>query len=229
MSLASEPDTMSVTRETNETANGAGQNLPTADAVAEVTRSVGRDRKEATPAAERALTASGTLPEHAAAVTAHGANAEPMAHGAEALPSTSPLEAVHRAIETTTLGLERMQNASVSMVLNPDANTQLSLHVKWQQGHFEAQAVLERGDFNALGAHWSQLQNRLAEQGIRLAPLASTSNPNLSFSQNQFSAPRQQQEPAQAVELPVRNLPKSKALNATARPVAAGSAREWWA
>jgi hypothetical protein len=40
----------------------------------------------------------------------------------------------------------------------------------------EAQAVLQRGDFEHLNQHWPALQQQLEQRGIRLAPLASDEN-----------------------------------------------------
>ena len=174
MSAASVTDTMRKARETDETASTAGQNLPTvAGEVTSSSRPVAAAPKEnpnerVENAGERTngLTPLVTATERPVA-QAHDSASIP----AESSTPVRTVEAVHRAIESTTVNMQRMAAASVSMVLKPDTNTQLALHVKWQQGHFEALAVLERGDFSSLGAQWTQLQHRLAEQGVRLAPL----------------------------------------------------------
>jgi hypothetical protein len=44
------------------------------------------------------------------------------------------------------------------------------LHVKLQQGHLEALAVLEHGDFAALGAEWRQSLAALGRTVSRSAP-----------------------------------------------------------
>ena len=114
------------------------------------------------------------------------------------VPLSSPVgavEAVRRAIDDATAGLQGGNGASVSLVLRPDANIQLALHVKLQQGHIEALAVLEHGDFAALGAGWTQLQTRLAEQGVRLAPLVPGSDRSMSSLGGESHGPRQDRQP----------------------------------
>jgi hypothetical protein len=140
---------------------------------------------------------------------------------------------VRRAIDSATVGLERAEAASVRLVLRPDANTQLALHIKWQQGHFEALAVVERGDFAALGAEWTQLQSRLAEQGVRLAPLVSSLDYPGSFLGGESSSARQERQSEQNLpaveelnELPSGRRGTSKAGHANR---SSGSQREWWA
>jgi len=60
---------------------------------------------------------------------------------------------------------------SMSVVLRPDANTELFLHLNRRNGQIEASVRCERGDFHQLNALWSQLQESLAQQKVRLNPL----------------------------------------------------------
>ena len=92
------------------------------------------------------------------------------------------------------VGLQQTNAGSLAVVLKPDGNTEISLHLKLQHGHFEAFAVLERGDFKALTSEWAQLQSRLADQGIRLAPLVSNLPHTTGFAGGQFSSPKQQRD-----------------------------------
>ena len=67
-----------------------------------------------------------------------------------------------------------MENLSMSGVLKRDGDTQLTMQVKLQHGNFEVLAVLERGNSTAADADWARLQFRLAEHGVRMAPLISS-------------------------------------------------------
>jgi hypothetical protein len=60
---------------------------------------------------------------------------------------------------------------SLSVVLKPDARTELHLHVQRRDGQIEAEVCCEQGDVAALGTHWRLLQDSLAEHQVRLLPL----------------------------------------------------------
>lgn len=64
----------------------------------------------------------------------------------------------------------------LQVVIKPGAGTQLSLELRQRGDGVEAQAVLQRGDFEHLNQHWPALQQQLEQRGIRLAPLASDEN-----------------------------------------------------
>jgi hypothetical protein len=107
------------------------------------------------------------------------------------------------------------------------------LHVKLQQGHLEALAVLEHGDFAALGAEWTGLQNRLAEQGVRLAPLAPGPEHSMSFLGGESHGARQEREPENSTPA-IEDLDKLAATRtvtsmSAARNKSSSSQREWWA
>jgi hypothetical protein len=101
--------------------------------------------------------------------------------------STLPLDAVDGSItaDMRTRTLERTQemvtvnatrltesgNNSMQVVIKPDAGTQLSLELRQQGGSVHVQAVLQQGDFGHLNQQWSDLQHRLGQRGIQLAPL----------------------------------------------------------
>jgi hypothetical protein len=107
------------------------------------------------------------------------------------------------------------------------------LHVKLQQGHLEALAVLEHGDFGTLGAGWTQLQNRLAEQGVRLAPLVPSSDHSMSFLGGESHRPGQNRQPEHPTP-PMKDLNKLVATRtgtpkSPARNNSFSSQREWWA
>ncbi|MGA2656937.1 MAG: hypothetical protein ABSH34_05385 [Verrucomicrobiota bacterium] len=156
-----------------------------------------------------------------------GAHPEPLS------PRMGPVEAVRRAIDDAAAGLQRADGASVSLVLRPDPNIQLALHVKLQQGHLEALAVLEHGDFAKLGAEWTQLQNRLAEQGVRLAPLVPGSDHSRSFLGGESHCPGQEPQPEHSTPA-MKDLNKPAATRSgtsksPARNNSFSGQREWWA
>ena len=214
--------------ELNETSPKVEQNVPTSLAEFESASPAGRDRKVRMNSVDH-LSPS---PFNAAAEVAPVLAAHPARHELNVNPSaqhTFVAEGIERAIEIATAGVRRMDGSTLSLVLTPDANTQVSLHVKLKQGQFEVHAVLERGDFTALGANWSQLQNKLAEDGVRLAPLVSgTENAKWFSGQPSFSERRAQQEaPSKDYEIPT--LAKMAKLETSPRTVGTASGREWWA
>jgi hypothetical protein len=105
----------------------------------------------------------------------------------------------------------------VEVVLTPDAKTQISLRLQWRDGQVEVQARCDFGNHSSLNAEWSQLQNSLAQHGVRLSHLSERtttgfteffSNPN--FSQHQ-SRDRQSDTPAGFPEsLPPLAAPAAK-------------------
>lgn len=66
---------------------------------------------------------------------------------------------------------KRFNAESMAVVLKPDNQTEIFLHLASRNGQIEIQARFERGDFAALNGQWSQLQQTLSQQGIRLSSL----------------------------------------------------------
>ncbi|MGO8674468.1 MAG: hypothetical protein ACLQVX_01205 [Limisphaerales bacterium] len=233
MSVAPQTDTMPAPNEVNEIATHGGQNLPGAGAEVVVPPADARERRAGGAASE----SDSTLPSGAAqpglAAPEPPAGQEVAVHTDPSSSQTGAVEAVRRAIDDAAAGLQRGNGASVSLVLRPDANIQLSLHVSLQHGHLDAVAVLEHGDFSAIGAEWTGLQSRLAEQGVRLAPLASSPNLSMSFSGGESHLPgqdRQTEYSTQATEgfTNVAAIPPP-ASRPTARNQPSSGQREWWA
>ncbi len=222
-------NTMQTTHEVDKNACQAEQNLPTLEAAADSSRP-----------AEQGRGASATIKDHPATVPAAVAEAivmlgnHPIGHDFLAhteTGSTQPTlgQAVGRAIENTVVSLQHANATSLAVVLKPDENTQLSLHFKLQHGHVEAFAVLERGDFKSLTSEWAQLQSRLADQGISLAPLVSSPSRTTGFADGQFSSPKQQREDASSVDAPGPKIASLTARKSGARTVPSTTGREWWA
>ena len=101
----------------------------------------------------------------------------PLSHNIE-IPETR----VHETSKTLAVRLldtiskevtvvRQMQAERLTVVLRPDSETQLMLHLNVRNGKIEAMAQFEHGDFQLLNAHWSELQHSLEQQGVRLQPL----------------------------------------------------------
>jgi hypothetical protein len=92
------------------------------------------------------------------------------------LPTTvSRNGTIERTQEMVTLNAVRLSdsgNNSMQVVIKPDAGTQLSLELRQQGGNVQVQASLQEGDFNHLSQQWPELQQRLEQRGIQLAPLS---------------------------------------------------------
>jgi hypothetical protein len=87
--------------------------------------------------------------------------------------------ALERAQDIIVLHADRLSesgNPSLQVVIKPGAGTQLSLELRQRGDGVEAQAVLQRGDFNHLNQQWPALQQQLEQRGIRLAPLITDGN-----------------------------------------------------
>jgi hypothetical protein len=69
---------------------------------------------------------------------------------------------------------------------------QLSLELRQHGGVIDAQAVLQRGDFGPLSQHWPELQQRLEERGVRLAPLAGGGHSPTDCGTNGFQQPHRE-------------------------------------
>ena len=79
--------------------------------------------------------------------------------------------------------VKRHGSDSMAVVLRPDAETELFVHLSQRDGQVEASVRCERGDAQHLGALWSQLQESLAVQKVRLAPLESSPSAQSNFNQ----------------------------------------------
>jgi hypothetical protein len=151
----------------------------------------------------------------------------------ESAPAVNALE---HEILTRVAELRRLRPDSMSMLLRPDPQTEVHLHLQLQDGVVEIEAKLQRGVWGLLSPQWEQLQQNLSGQGVRLSALSETSTPDFSGRNGagsfpQQSARRQQQEESQRPEWPWR--PADPAVS----PVVAqekgngppSRASEWWA
>jgi hypothetical protein len=100
------------------------------------------------------------------------------------------IERTHDMIALQGLRLVDAKLDSLQVVIKPGAGLQLSLELRQHGGVIDAQAVLQRGDFGPLNQHWPELQQRLGQHGVQLAPLSNGENANTSFGSNGFQSPQ---------------------------------------
>jgi hypothetical protein len=101
------------------------------------------------------------------------------------------VERTHDMMALHSMRLVESKLDSMSVVIKPAVGTELSLELRQRNGSVEAQATLTRGDHQFLSDHWSELQQRLEQRGVKLAALGSetsfSANGNGQFQQNQAS------------------------------------------
>jgi hypothetical protein len=109
--------------------------------------------------------------------------------------SVRPVEPVEvaEAIRTQVHLLRTTGQVQIEVVLRPDAQTQIHLSVERVNGQVQVQARCDRGDVSILEAHWQDIQNSLAAQGIRVEPLQHSSSLGTGF--QDFSRQGQQRDP----------------------------------
>jgi len=86
------------------------------------------------------------------------------------------LERTHDMVAMQAVRLVDSKLDSLSVVIKPGAGTQLSLELRQHGDTIDAQVTLQRGDFGHLSQHWPELQQRLEQRGVRLAPLTGSEN-----------------------------------------------------
>jgi hypothetical protein len=98
---------------------------------------------------------------------------------ARMVDTTGTVERISKLVLGEAALIKQHSSESMAVVLRPDAETELFVHLTQRNGQIEATVRCERGDLQHLGALWGQLQESLAQQKIRLAPLQeSPSNPS---------------------------------------------------
>lgn len=112
------------------------------------------------------------------------------------LPSLADarLRAVERAHDMMALHAMRLVESNsdtLSVVIKPAVGTELSLELRQHADGIEAHATLTRGDGEFLNRHWADLQQRLEQRGIKLAPLGGET----AFSSGEHHSFKQQPSP----------------------------------
>jgi hypothetical protein len=85
--------------------------------------------------------------------------------------TTGTVERISRLVLAEVALIKQHSSDSLAVVLRPDAETELFVHLTQRNGKIEATVRCERGDLQHLSALWGQLQESLAHQKVRLAPL----------------------------------------------------------
>jgi hypothetical protein len=98
------------------------------------------------------------------------------------------VERTHDMVALHAMRLVESKSDILSVVIKPAVGTELTLELRQRAGGVEAHAVLSRGDFQFLNQHWPELQQRLEQRGIKLAPLGGEANFSQSNGQEQRSA-----------------------------------------
>jgi len=115
------------------------------------------------------------------------------------------LDRTHDLMALHATRLVGMNSDSLQVVIKPDAGTQLSLELRQRGNGIEAQAVLQKGDLENLKQHWPELQQRMEERGIKLAPLISDGNPASWSGSQKFN--QQPDQPAEQEPLSTGTYP----------------------
>lgn len=138
------------------------------------------------------------------------------------------LERTQDLVMVSATRLSDSGNNSMQVVIKPDAGTQLSLELRQQGGNVEVQASLQQGDFNHLNQQWPDLQQRLEERGIRLAPLT---DEGASGSNNSGSEAFQNKQSQANEVVPEMTFVNSPAGMFTSEPAQTSAHRGWetWA
>lgn len=108
---------------------------------------------------------------------------------------TETMDRTHDLMALHGLRLGDSKLDSLQVVIRPDAGTQLSLELRQRDGGIQAQAILQQGDAAHLKQHWPELQQRLEERGIKLAPLGNNDLASAGSGNQEFK--KQQPQPAE--------------------------------
>jgi hypothetical protein len=104
----------------------------------------------------------------------------PVAAGAHVENARPPqADKVFTDVTECAVSFKRVGMDSADVNLRPDQSTEINLRLSVNNGQVEVAARLERGNFDSLNTHWADLQQSLAQQGIRIGQLD-----HASFNQN---------------------------------------------
>lgn len=135
----------------------------------------GVDSEQSLPASESSDPADTTMVQ-ALNAQESSSSLEEIVEKVEASGMSELLERTERLISVASAQVRQTDASSVSLTLKPEAGVELSLQLRLRNGSVEAQAQVSAGEFTALQSEWPQLQERLAQQGIHLAPLEQSQN-----------------------------------------------------
>jgi hypothetical protein len=135
-------------------------------------------------------------------------------------PLPTPVDRLTEVILHEVQAFRQTQSDRVEVVLKPDNQTEISIEFRFHNGEVEASARCQRGDFPALTAQWSQLQQTLSQHGVRLTELEGSnflgqSSPG-PFSQDQRDSYQRTEDPREGRFS--ENRPKALATTEPQRP-----------
>ncbi len=115
-------------------------------------------------------------------------------------PRSTTMDRTQDMVTVNAMRLSDSGNNSMQVVIKPDAGTQLSLELRQHGSSVEVQAALQQGNFSHLSQQWPDLQQRLSQRGIQLAPLtddaaSANSGGNEMFQQKQQQTTETAAEP----------------------------------
>ncbi len=163
MGIAQSGVAVKLMQQLDETTLSGQKNLPTALFLGEASRKAARLADVSSPFVAASLTSgTGTTPQE---------TPEVIPAALTSLHRVEQLEKLHATATDCALLLRQTGKESVSVVIKPDAGTELQLHLRMRDGIVEATAEMHKGSSAALEAGWKELQQRLERQGIQIAPL----------------------------------------------------------
>ncbi len=233
MSAAQQAATMNKADTADKVAGTPEQNLPGVTVISAAqsaihARPAARTaaRVEAADAPAAANVASADRP----AATSETSSSSPISASSQTELRLRALDRTHDIVALQGMRLKESNASSLSVVIKPGAGVQMSLQLQQTAGGIQAQAVLQQGDYQQLKQHWSDLQQRLEERGIKLAPLTQEQTAMNSGGEN-FQ--RNSQQSPEQNPLSAGAFAEFVSAGAAARPVPATAAasRGWesWA
>jgi hypothetical protein len=143
----------------------------------------------ATPAAQAPLASTYAV---SALASASGEKTAPKSVGSGVESLSAPqVTRVLADVSDAAVSFKRVGIDSAYVSLRPDNGTELNLHLSLSNGRVEVSARLEQGNFDLLNTRWPELQQSLAQQGIRVGQLDHASlnqNPGSNQHNNQATS-----------------------------------------
>lgn len=121
----------------------------------------------------------------------------------ESASISNPVRTVERAHDLMALHALRLRdsgNDSMQIVIKPSSDLHIALNLEMRDGTVQVNAQLQRGDYEFLNRHWTDLQQQMESRGVKLAPLTN---------QNQSQSPASNGNLSQ--QSPGRQSPEEKA------------------
>jgi hypothetical protein len=136
------------------------------------------------------------------------------------------MERTHDLVAAHAMRLDNVASNTLTVVIKPGGGTQLSLELRQHGDGIEAQAALQQGDFHHLNQNWPELQQRLEQRGIRLAPLVDDGT-GANSGGRQFQQPSKQ--PGEILSAPGFGKTQTVTLAQATVRAKAGTGWETWA